>query len=47
MNRVINIPMLLHPLNWLLVWVVLMIAGFAMREIHRGIVNCHGGDNTV
>ena len=35
MNKVINLPMLAHPINWLIVWIVLAFAGFAWALIHE------------
>lgn len=34
MDRVINSGLLLHPLNWLIVWVVLIGATMAYSFIH-------------
>jgi hypothetical protein len=33
MDKVINLPMLLHPLNWLIVFMMLVIAAIAGHEL--------------
>lgn len=40
MPDLINVAMLKHPINWLIIWVVITIAGFGIREIHKGISGC-------
>lgn len=35
MDQVINLRMLSHPVNWLIVWTVLGFAGFAYALIHE------------
>jgi len=35
MDRVINLKLLMHPVNWLVVWVVLLFAGFAWALVHE------------
>lgn len=34
MDRVVNLGMMAHPVNWLIVWVVLMMAGLGFRLLH-------------
>lgn len=34
MDRVINLRMLSHPVNWFVVWVVLGFAAFAWSLLH-------------
>jgi hypothetical protein len=36
-DRIINIPLLKHPVNWLIVWLVLLFAGFAWHLLHDAI----------
>ena len=33
-DRVINLRLLAHPVNWLIVWTVLIFAGLAWAQIH-------------
>jgi hypothetical protein len=35
MDRVINLKLLAHPVNWLIVWTVLLFAGFAWALVHE------------
>lgn len=37
MDRIINVKLLTHPINWLIVWVVLLFAGFAWHVVHNAI----------
>lgn len=37
MDRIINIPLLKHPMNWLVVWLVLLFAGFAWHLVHDAL----------
>ena len=37
MDRVINLRLLSHPVNWLVVWSVLLFAGFAYVHIHDAL----------
>lgn len=41
--ELINLKMLSHPMNWFLVWIVILIASFAYKEIHRGLGGCDCG----
>jgi hypothetical protein len=34
-DKLINIKLLMHPVNWLIVWTVLMFAGFAWALVHE------------
>ena len=42
MDKVINTRLLMHPVNWLVVWTVLVFAGFAWTLVHE-----HGTGNTI
>lgn len=44
MDNVINKAMLLHPMNWLVVWTVLLIGAYGWHVLHA---NLSGGDATV
>jgi hypothetical protein len=35
MDKVINLRLLSHPVNWLIVWTVLLFAGFAYALAHE------------
>ena len=35
MDKVINLRLLAHPMNWLIVWTVLAFAGFAWVHFHE------------
>jgi len=37
MDHIINLRLMAHPLNWGIVWIVVFIASFAVRELHEGI----------
>jgi hypothetical protein len=37
--QVINLKLLAQPVNWGIVWTVLLIAAFAYTTIHDGLVN--------
>ncbi len=37
MDRIVNLRLLSHPVNWLIVWTVLAIAGFAAMQVHKGL----------
>ena len=37
MDKVINLKMLGHPMNWLVVWTVIMFAGFAYALVHEHV----------
>ena len=39
MEHLINLKMMTHPMNWFIVWVVLLIASFAFKEIHNGVTS--------
>jgi hypothetical protein len=41
--EIINLKMMMHPMNWLIVWIVLLIASFAFKEIHNGVTNAGAG----
>lgn len=34
LDRIINLNLMLHPVNWLLVWIILTMAGYAWHVIH-------------
>jgi hypothetical protein len=34
-DRIINTKLLMHPVNWLIVWTVLLFAGFAWALAHE------------
>lgn len=34
-GSVINLRLLSHPVNWLIVWIVLLFAGFAWAMAHE------------
>ncbi len=36
MDKIVNLDLMRHPLNWLIVWTVLLFAGFAWAVIHEG-----------
>lgn len=36
-DDVINTKLLLHPMNWLIVWIVMIFAGFAWVLIHEHV----------
>jgi len=35
MDGVVNFQMMKHPVNWAVVWIVLLIAAFAWHEGHK------------
>lgn len=35
MDRIINLRLLSHPVNWFIVWTVLLFAGFAWMLLHE------------
>jgi hypothetical protein len=37
MDKIINTRLLLHPVNWLVVWTVLLVAGFGWAIIHEHV----------
>lgn len=37
MDEVINTKLLSHPVNWLIVWVVLLFGGVAFSVFHKAI----------
>jgi hypothetical protein len=41
MDKVINLKLLSHPLNWLIVWTVLLFAGFAWALIHEQLTGAN------
>jgi hypothetical protein len=48
MDRIINIRLLGHPANWLIVWSVLIVAGYAATLIHMGTgsdCGCNSADS--
>lgn len=34
MNRVVNLALLAHPVNWAIVWTTLIAGGFAWKLVH-------------
>jgi hypothetical protein len=34
-DAVVNVKLLSHPVNWLIVWVVLLFGGIAYTMVHR------------
>jgi hypothetical protein len=47
MDNVINLKMMSHPINWLLIWVALLVAGFAWKEVHQGLSDRSCGCNDI
>jgi hypothetical protein len=46
MPELVNWRMASHPINWLIVWVVVTMGAFAWREIHRGMgCDCGNSDS--
>lgn len=43
----INLKMMSHPMNWFLVWIAIMIASFAWREIHKGVTSNDSGVSPI
>jgi hypothetical protein len=41
MDKFINVKLLSHPLNWAIVWTVLMFAGFAFAMVHEQITGAN------
>lgn len=41
MDRIINGKLLLHPMNWLIVWTVLLFAGFAWTLAHEELTGAN------
>lgn len=39
MDKVINLRLLTHPVNWLVVWTVLLVAGFGYSLIHARLAD--------
>ena len=37
MESIINLRLMSHPLNWGIVWIVVFMASFALKEIREGI----------
>lgn len=37
MDQVVNVKLLSHPANWLIVWVVLLFAGVAYSLVHKTV----------
>jgi cell division protein FtsW (lipid II flippase) len=35
MERIVNLRLLSHPVNWLVVWTVLILAGMGFMLIHE------------
>jgi hypothetical protein len=35
MDKVVNVKLLSHPVNWLIVWTVFLFAGFAYTLLHE------------
>jgi hypothetical protein len=35
MDKIVNVRMLSQPLNWVIVWLVLLFAGFAWTIVHE------------
>jgi hypothetical protein len=33
LNKVVNVPLITHPMNWLIVWTVLIFWGFAAHLV--------------
>lgn len=34
MDRIVNLRLLTHPVNWLIVWTVLLFGAFAWHVVH-------------
>lgn len=37
MDEIVNVKLLSHPVNWVIVWVVLMFGGLAYSLLHKAI----------
>lgn len=37
LDRVINLKLMSHPVNWLIIWTVMLFAGFAWALIHEHV----------
>lgn len=44
MDKVLNLAMLKHPMNWVIVWTVLLIGAYGWHILHD---NLSGGDAAV
>jgi len=47
MDRFINLRLLMHPVNWAIVFVVLMFAGFAWAIVHEHVNTAPSVDNAA
>jgi hypothetical protein len=48
MDRIVNTRLLGHPVNWLIVWSVLLVAGYVATLAHAGLAGdcgCGGAAN--
>ncbi len=37
LDKVVNVPLLSHPMNWLIVWTVLLFGAVAYHLVMKGI----------
>ena len=37
MEQFVNLKLLSHPANWLIVWLVILFGGFAWALVHEGL----------
>lgn len=42
MNKIINLPLMSNPLNWGVVWVVLLLTAYAFTTITHGLTKSGG-----
>ena len=47
MDSIVNLKLLSHPANWLIVWSSLALAMLGWTVLHRsGACGCNGADNS-
>lgn len=39
MDKIINLAIMRHPVNWIIVWTVLLFAGFAYAIVHEKVTS--------
>jgi hypothetical protein len=37
MDEIVNVKLLAHPVNWLIVWIVLMFGSLAFSVFHKAV----------
>lgn len=37
MDQIVNVKLLSHPVNWLIVWVVLLFGAVAFSFVHKSV----------